>query len=457
MHDAIVIGAGPAGLAAATLLAQHGADAVLIDEQPAPGGQIYRGVETAPPALRNLLGSDYEHGARLAETFRASGAAYRPSSAVWNVTPQREVWLTRAGRSEHLQARAIIVATGAMERPVPLPGWTLPGVMSAGAVQIMLKSGIAAQGAVLAGSGPLLYLLASQLIDAGARPSALIDTASAANRRAALRHLPHAVHGGGLRYLLKGIGLVGHLRAEGVAIHRHATDLRLEGTTAVEAIAFRSGGEARRIATSLVALHEGVIPSQQMTRALGCAHSWDSIQHCFRPDTDAWGNSSVDGVLVAGDGAGIGGAWAAEHAGRLAALEVLRRIGRLDAAKRDGLAGPERRGREDHLAIRPFLDALCAPPEAVRNPPDETIVCRCEEITAGAIRAVVAQGCQGPNQAKAFLRVGMGPCQGRMCGPVVTEVIAAARGIAPDQVGYFRIRPPLKPVTVGELAGLDVS
>ncbi len=108
-----------------------------------------------------------------------------------------------------------------------------------------------------------------------------------------------------------------------------------------------------------------------------------------------------------------------------------------------------------HLAFRPFLDALYAPPRAVLAPADAVIVCRCEEVSAGAIRAAVREGCLGPNQAKAFLRAGMGPCQGRMCGPVVAEIIAAERHATPDEVGYFRVRPPLKPITLGELAALD--
>jgi NADPH-dependent 2,4-dienoyl-CoA reductase/sulfur reductase-like enzyme len=170
---------------------------------------------------------------------------------------------------------------------------------------------------------------------------------------------------------------------------------------------------------------------------------------------DAWGRSSVPGVLVAGDAAGIGGARAAEHAGRLAALAALHRLGRLDAAARDRLAAPERQALASHRALRPFLDALYAPPAAILTPADAVAVCRCEEVTAGAIRAAVRQGCLGPNQAKAFLRAGMGPCQGRMCGPVVSEIIAAERGVSVAETGFLRIRPPIKPITLGELAGVE--
>ena len=448
--DAIVVGAGPAGMAAASLLAERGAAVALLDEQPAPGGQIYRGIEAASPGLRALLGAEYAHGAGLAARLRASGAAYRPGSAVWNLTPAREVWVSRGGASSMLRARALILATGAMERPVPVPGWTLPGVMGAGAVQILLKTAaLRPDSLVLAGSGPLLYLLAAQCLAAGSRILGLLDTTARANEWAALRHLPGAT-GWGL--LGKGLLLKAQLRAAGVPTWRRVSELRLEGGGAVEAVSFLAGGQRQRIETPLVVLHEGVIPAQQATRALGCAHQWDAGQRCFRPVLDGWGNTSIDGVLVAGDGAGIGGARAAEHAGRIAAAEVLRQLGRLDAAARDALAAPDRRARAGHLAARPFLDALYPPPPAILRPADDVVVCRCEEVTAGALRQVAAQGCQGPNQAKSFLRAGMGPCQGRLCGPVVSEVLAEALGRGVEDVGYYRIRPPLKPVTVGELA-----
>jgi len=352
-----------------------------------------------------------------------------------------------------------VVASGAIERPVPVPGWTLPGAMTCGAVQILLKTaGLVPEGAVLAGSGPLLYLVAAQCIAAGARPVAILDTATRENARAARRHLPRALLGSiGRATLMKGFMLQAQIRASGTEWYRHVTDLVLEGEEAIEAVRFTCRGREQRIATRLVALHEGIIPNQQITRSLGCAHEWDAAQRCFKPTLDDWGNTSLAGILVAGDGGGIIGAGAAEHAGRIAAAEALRQLGRLDAAARDALAEPERTGLAAQLAVRPFLDALFAPPPWVLRPADEVVVCRCEEVCAGAVRSAVAQGCLGPNQAKAFLRAGMGPCQGRMCGPVVSELIAAARGVGLEEVGYYRIRPPLKPVSVGELAGVSLD
>jgi len=452
--DVIIIGAGPAGIAATTLLAEQRVRVLLLDEQAAPGGQIYRGIERATANALAALGQDYSYGSQLLTAFRASGAEYRPGSQVWQVTPQREVWFSVDGRSEQVSAEVVVLATGAMERPVPLPGWTLPGVMTAGALQILLKtSGILPdEPFVVAGSGPLLYLIIQQCLAAGVRPGAVLDTASRANRWRAMRLLPEAASGKeGRTYLTKGLSMISALRRSGVPWHRSVTDIRIEGIDAVTGVAFRSAGVHHSIATRLVALHEGVIPAQQLPRSIGCEFRWDDVQRCFAPVIDAWGNSSVDGVLIAGDGGGIIGARAAEHAGRLVALEALRRLGRIDGARRDSLAADDRHALRGHLAIRRFLDTLYAPRSEISRPADDVTVCRCEEVAAGAVRGVVRQGCLGPNQAKAFLRAGMGACQGRMCGPVVSELLAHARGVSPDEVGYYRIRPPLKPITLGEL------
>jgi NADPH-dependent 2,4-dienoyl-CoA reductase/sulfur reductase-like enzyme len=264
-----------------------------------------------------------------------------------------------------------------------------------------------------------------------------------------------AMRAGGLwtgRALLgKGVALVREARRRGLRVVRRVRGLRAEGEGRVQRIRWEDGA----IPCDTLLLHEGVVPSTHITRALGLEHRWDGAQLCWRPALDAWGATSHDRVAVAGDGGGIGGWEAAAATGRLAALDAARRLGRLDAAERDRRAAPHRAALDSALALRPFLDRLYAPsPEVLAPRDDATIVCRCEEVTAGQVRLAARLGATGPNQAKAFLRAGMGPCQGRMCGTTVAALIAAERGIPIPEAGALRPRAPFKPLTVGELAAL---
>lgn len=457
--DLIVIGAGPAGMAAATEAAGLGLSVTVLDEQTSAGGQIYRAVTGAGAGRGAILGQDYLDGAGLAQAMQSSGARHVTGAVVWNIEPDGKgitVTWSQDGRAAQMRAARLILATGALERPVPIPGWTLPGVMTAGAGQILLKaSGIVAERAVLAGAGPLLYLLAAQMVRAGTPPLALVETQSL---RDTIRALPHLARGlRGWRTLIKGLGLLAELRRAGVRRITGASDLAVEGQDRVAALRFAAGGQTQRIACDTVLLHQGVVPNTQASRALRLEHAWLSAQQCFAPRLDAWGETSHTGIFVAGDGAGIAGALAAAEAGRLAALQVAHQLGKIDADARDARAhGPAGRLAAER-ALRPFLDAAYPPVAQVLSPADDTIICRCEEVTAGQVRGWAKLGCTGPNQTKAFGRVGMGPCQGRYCGVTVTALLAEAQGMDPAEVGAYRIRAPLKPVTLGEVASLDVA
>jgi NADPH-dependent 2,4-dienoyl-CoA reductase/sulfur reductase-like enzyme len=462
--DLAIVGAGPAGMAAAVLAAELGLDTLLIDEAEAPGGQIYRAVERAPEGSTkgSPLGADYLAGRTLAAALRGSAAQYRPGTTVWHIDPAGPLGgtlsLVAAGTSESVAARRILLATGAIERPVPIPGWTLPGVMTVGAAQIMLKTaGLVPEGrAVLAGQGPLLYLVALQLARAGAPPAAVLETAPHANYHAAARRIAAGIGAAwtGRHLLAKGLASIIGVRRAGIPIRREVRELRALGRGRLEAVAF-AGGE---IAADHLLLHEGVIPDTQISLGLQLAHQWDEAQLCWRPIADDWGRTSLANISVAGDGAGIAGAAAAALSGRLAALDAALSLGQIDEAERDRRAVPIRAGLARERAIRPFLDALYRPADRVLCPADDAVIaCRCEEVSVGQIRRAVRLGASGPNQVKAFIRCGMGPCQGRMCGPIVSAVIAQARGVPIAEVGTYRPRAPYKPITIGSLAGAEVG
>ena len=455
MYDLLIIGAGPAGMAAASTAAQHGLTVAVLDEQPAPGGQIYRGITETGPRRAAILGPDYLEGAALAEGLATSRADVIQGAVVWDICTGIPLTVTYScnGAPAHLNARALILATGALERPVPIPGWTLPGVMTAGAGQILLKaSGVLPENAVLAGSGPLLYLLAVQMARAGMPPLALVETQSRADLMRALPKLPRALRG--WRTLLKGMGLLAELRRHGIRRYQGAKDLAVEGRDQAEALSFSVGGTRHRIEAGTILLHQGVVPNTQITRALRLDHLWHAGQRAFLPQTDDWGETSQPFLFVAGDGAGISGAKAAASAGRLVALQAAHRLGRIDSLLLEEESTTDFRALSAERSVRPFLEAAYPVPASILKPADTTIVCRCEEVTAGQIRGWARAGAMGPNQLKAFGRPGMGPCQGRYCGLTTTELLAEVHGTMPATVGLARLRAPLKPVTLGELAAL---
>jgi NADPH-dependent 2,4-dienoyl-CoA reductase/sulfur reductase-like enzyme len=452
--DVVIVGAGPGGLAAATEARKAGLSVTLLDEQVRPGGQIYRAVDVASPKMRAVLGEDYAAGAMLTKEFSESGANHIAGASVWNVGRDMKVNYLHGGVNRTVEGRHIVLATGAMERPFPVPGWTLPGVMGAGAAQILYKSAgaLPTQPVVLAGCGPLLYLLASQYLNAGVKLAAVVHTTQRGDYLRAAAHLPAALRG--WRDLRKGVQMLGTLRRNNVPVYAGAAEFSIDGAERAEAVCFTHKGRAHRIETPLVLLHQGVVPNTQLSWSLRAEHVWDDCQLCWVPQTDGYGRLANSGIFIVGDSRGIVGAKASAWQGRLAAIEIAAKLERLSVQDRISREAAVQRELRKSLHVRPFLDALYRPPQHHRIPTeDSVVVCRCEEVTAGQLRSYVGLGCQGPNQTKSFGRCGMGPCQGRLCGLTVTEMIADARGVAPVDVGYYRIRPPIKPITLGELAG----
>lgn len=455
--DLLIVGAGPAGMQAAIQARSHGLSVLVVDDQPAPGGQIWRAVErVAGGAMGAILGEEYRAGSMVVHSFRNCGAEYRPLTQVWQIEQGWHVYTTQEGKASVVQADNILLATGAQERPAPFPGWTLPGVLTVGAAQIQLKMSnqIPTDDVWIVGCGPLVLLYIKQLLEAGGKVAGWLDTAPLDSRRRGMQHFLSALHG--WRDLRKGYQWLRAIRKAGVPTYAGIKNIRAEGEGQLSEIVFSSGdGIEHRKPARVLLVHEGVVPSIHITSAIECEHTWLDSQHCFAPRVDEWGATSQPGIYVAGDGAGIAGARAASLRGRLAGMAIAVRAGKLFEEKADALAGAIRRQLAHELALRPMLDAMYPPRANVARPSDDTIVCRCEELTAGDIRAAAQLGQPGPNQIKSFTRAGMGPCQGRQCGYTIANILADVQQRPVSQVGFHRIRPPLKPLTLGELASLD--
>jgi NADPH-dependent 2,4-dienoyl-CoA reductase/sulfur reductase-like enzyme len=447
-RSVVVIGAGPAGTRAAARLVEAGLQPIVVDEAPRSGGQIYR---RPPDNFRRpasaLYGFEATKAAALHRDFDALRPRidYRPEALAWNVH-ENAVHLLEGTRTNSVGFDALILATGATDRVMPMPGWTLPGVFSLGGAQIALKAQACAIGArtVFLGTGPLLYLVAYQYAKAGARVEAVLDTSGLDRRVAAIPAL--ATRPG---MLAKGIYYTATLLRRGIRLLTGVTPLAIEGESRVSGVVVRDGsGREHNFSCDAVALGHGLRAETQLADLACCRFAFDETARQFLPETDLDGRTSQPGIYLAGDGARALGADAAELSGRLAACSALTDLGHaVPAAEVARL----RRALRRMARFRAGLErAFPWPHHLAAALPDTTVVCRCEAITAGALRGIAVDfGVGEVNRLKALSRVGMGRCQGRYCAPAAAEVLSARLGVAVEQVGRLRGQAPVKPLPFG--------
>lgn len=454
-HGPVIIGSGPSGMAAAVTLNSYGIRPLVIDDQEHWGGQIYRGVDHSTFPKGTIMGIDYWKGKESVTRAREADVEYWPNTTVWSIDRSLELAVLRRDRSLLLRASHIILATGAYERPVPVKGWTLPGVMGAGAGQILMKtSGLVPEESFgIAGKGPLIYLLALQYAKAGARPSFVLDYAHATDYRRALPQLPRALRAPS--YLWKGASLLGSVRVMGIRRISGVREIECHGDGRLESVSYKRKGVAHTLPCSVLFLHQGVIPNLQLTRLLRCDHKWNELQQCWQPIVDENFQTSLEGVFAVGDGSGIVGVEAAKVAGQISALALMRGMGHIGNRDYRKATKHLKRVYRNRLIARTFIDTIYTPNASDLTPADDVIICRCEELLTKQVREAVGQGCVGPNQTKSFTRAGMGPCQGRMCGLAVAQTLATESHMPMQKQDYYRIRPPIKPITLDQLASVE--
>ncbi len=450
-ESVVIVGAGPAGVRAAQTLALAGLRPTLLDESPETGGQIYR---RQPTQFRRPYKALYgfeaakARGLHTALGGQQNTVDYRPRTLVWSLEGRRLCLLHDNG-TETLSFDRLILATGAMDRVIPLPGWTLPGVYTLGGAQVALKHQACAIGdrTCFIGSSPLLPYVAYQYARAGAGVAGIVDTTP---RAAKLRALPDLLSAAGTG--AKGLYYMAWLASRGLRYQHAGTPVRIEGESHVTGVVVRTaGGRERHIACDAVAIGYGLKCEHQLADLAGCDFRFDPLTRQWVVAQNGAGRTSVPGIYVAGDGAVIRGADAAELAGERAALTVLEDLGRpVDRARvqkiDQRIAGIDRfrRGLER---------AFSFPHHLARDMADHAILCRCEAVTAGEVRdAVTELGAHDINRAKAFCRIGMGRCQGRVCGPAAAEVIAGALQRPIEAAGRLRGQAPIKPVPISALA-----
>ena len=465
-YDLSIIGSGPAGIAAAITARKYGLRVLVLDEQSKAGGQIFRNIEGMEKNFNSelrKLGNEYQSGLSLVKEFKNCGADYFNDRSVWQIDADLGIHHVSASSNKvsssinsYAKTKHLLIAVGAMERPMPFKGWTLPGVMACTAVDALYKSSglVPDEEVILAGCGPLLLLVACRLLDAGVKITALLDT----NRRLALLkalpYLPKALRSIG--YLTKGMAMLHKIRSAGIQIYSGINGMEALGNSKFEKVRFKLGEHTLEKSSGMLLLHNGVVPNLQITRLLGCEHRWYDLQRYWEPVHDEWGNTSIDRISIAGDCGRISGASISEFNGYVSALDTVYKIGAISRNERNRLSLPYRKELSKHKAVRPFLDKLFQPRKTWLVPENEdTLVCRCEEVTVKDIRQAISTGAISPDRIKSLVRCGMGPCQARMCGLSVSEIIADQIKISPEDVGYFKIRSPIRPITLAQLAGIN--
>jgi len=459
----VVVGAGPAGSSAAIAAAEAGMAVTLVDENPQVGGQIYR----QPP-------SEFEFDpGQTEDAVQSRGRQLRQQldqlserielltgTQVWGIFDDRRLAVIRAGCCQFLDAERLVIAAGAYEFVPPFPGWTLPGVWTPGGAQTMAKTMGVLPGrrALVVGTGPFLLVVANHLHQAGVQVVAVVD---AVRRSEVIASLPRlATSSCGL--LWQGWRYLRRLREAGIPLINGHVIVRADGESELQEAAIApcdvdwhpDPARVRTFSVDTLCVGYGFVPRIQLAQLAGCRLKYSEELGGWIPEVGEYGESTSPAVWCAGDGAGVAGAAVAELEGTLAGLAAARHAGFLEKAQftdrtRRILRKLTRlrrfRAALDRLSrVRPGLSSLAE---------NDTVVCRCEELTLAEIKEVIDQGDPTQRALKVATRLGMGPCQGRMCWPGVARCAAALTGRPIEKLGALSVRPPIQPVKLGDLAG----
>jgi NADPH-dependent 2,4-dienoyl-CoA reductase/sulfur reductase-like enzyme len=456
--DTLVLGAGPAGIGAATMAASCGIDVVLLDEAAIAGGQIYRAI---PEEFRRTKNSEANPDLRSGDALRAELARSRvrvlPQRRIWSVAPSFRAYALGPSGPETWHAPTLVVALGTTERIVPFPGWTTPGVIGLAAATVLLKAQQTLPGerVLVSGCGPLVYAVAYGVLKAGGNVVAVLDLTGLTGWLSAAPKLASRP-----TVAWRGLSWIRAIRAAGVPVLlQHAirsVEPHEDGLAVVvgpvDGDRRPLSGFERRFHADGVAVGHGLVPAIEVTRMLGVKHGFEPAAGGWVPRHDPGQRTEIPGLYVAGDGTGIEGADPALLKGQIAGLTLARDLGRIDGNTYRRRASPIVR-RLRHAARFGQANARLMAMQLgqLETITQETIVCRCEDVSRGEIDAALAAGAREVNEVKAWTRCGMGPCQGRVCGDVIASLVGLHVG-GRERAGAWTSRPPLRPIHLNELS-----
>ncbi len=460
-----IIGAGPAGIMAAHAAAEAGVDVIIIDDNPLPGGQYYR---QSPPEFKFSNPIDAVSG-------RTDASAILPKLAhpkiraiyntqIWGVFDQRTLALADQVQSSLIQSDRVILATGAYDRPLAFPGWTLPGILGAGATLRMIKTQWILPGKriLLAGLGPLQLALADALLKLGAK---VVCIAEAANPFGGWQQLPR-FWGHWDRLGEAYTYMAALLKHKVPLLYNHAI-IEASGKDQVESAKIARLDKdgvpiprtEKQFEVDVVCLGYGLLPSFQLAAALGCELRYDDHLRWYAPKHNANMETTQPGIFVAGDVTDISGSKVALLEGQVAGLTAAHQLGSINKDALEKQLAPAFSELKRLNRLAGALQKIYAFPAGLnRLAKDDTLLCRCEEVTCGQVKQAIAEGANDLHQVKLHTRSGMGYCQSRFCSVLIAPLIAEKTGQPLSAIKPFTIRPPIQPIPLKVLAsGVQVT
>jgi D-hydroxyproline dehydrogenase subunit alpha len=455
--ELVVVGAGPAGIEAAITASTAGVEVILVDSSPRPGGQYFHQI---PESFQATDASRHEIRAQqYIRRLSSSNVRVFNNTLVWGIFEGAVpgTWcLTLHGPEApaRLNTRAVILATGAYDRSIAFPGWDLPGVITAGAASRMIKNQHLLPGkrVLVSGTGPLQVQAAALLSRGGAEVVSVCESSVDLFWRG-LAHLG-AVWGQGGR-LKEGFDYMKTLRGAHVPYRLGWSITAARGEDRVREVTFaKLDKNSKPIPQSqivqpvdAVVVGYGLTPGTELCRQLNCDFEFVAQRGGYVPARDNELQTSCAGIYAVGDCAGLGGAEMSMIEGRIAGSAVAARLAHLTEAAAGALIQREKRDLRREQRFERMLGDLFSPAAGLYGQADpETVICRCEQVTLGQIRDAISFGAQTVSDVKNIVRTGMGNCQGRTCGSIVAQIMAAETGKPLAALRYFSIRPPIHPL-----------
>ncbi len=457
--ELIIIGAGPGGIQAAISAAELGIDVTLIDNQSSVGGQYYK----QTPVEFSIKESDYHHQQAndLFKKLTEANVKILTNALVWGIfsNPKTNLWqITLHGQNcpSRMEAEKIIIATGAYDRSIPFPGWDLPGVITAGAAQVMVKHQGVLPGkrVVISGTGPLQLAAASNLVEAGAHVLAVLDC----NQQLLMKGIPHVgALWGQWRRLQEGFQYARNLIKGKTSYRTGWSVIKVEGDQKVESVTIAKvdpqgnpiSSTFKKLVVDCVVVGYGLTPNTDFFRLLDAKMVYSSAEGVFLPERNEWFQTSEKGIYAIGDCAGIGGARQAMLEGKIAAIDIARQLNRKSLSEMNSILFKTKQQLGKERRFAKMLGEVFSIPSGLYSlvQPD-TIICRCEQISWSEIQTAISMGAQSVTDIKNITRSGMGNCQGRTCGSILSQLMAKENKSNPEDGHYLHIRPPVHPIPI---------